>query len=624
MRRVHILCLLAWVFAFFPAPLPAAAASPVFIREVHIDGATTDDDFIELYNPSENCLDISGYQLRKKIKSGTVSSVNQFPKGSFIAPAGTFLWANTKSSFKDLSDTATSATLAKDYSLALYTDTEANGGLLIDSVSWGAANPFQTASPLWPNNPDKHESLERSLSGQWSLNTEPSPSKSSPCPPKEAAPLPSNSIPLSIFLNEILPHPEEGQEEFIELRNDGQEKISLEGWSLADASKTGRYLFPASAEIPPHGLLVIAKTLFKFALNDSNESLKLIDPLGNIGDSLNYGKTRQGVSLNRAVPKWRGGTPTPGEENVLNALPTTKEKAPKKGYRDIPTDFDARGSDPEKQSLKFVWDFGDGHKSYKERTTHTYRSRGTYVVTLVTRDDKDETSEKFTIEVGEYRPPKIRIIALLPNPAGKDTDQEWIRLENKSGKRVNLKGFSIATGSNSEKLVNHPIKGDFWIGPRKSSIITREDALFTLPNQKGRVELRAPDKNVLDKVRYRYGKSIPEDLIYRKNSRKEWVWQEEAESVNEETLTEANKPQEISEEETLEEELLPAVLGRSTEEELALKQALFRLFAPPAFQDLPLVSERESPLSEKEKDPFGSFQNLVNLSLNILSRPQSD
>ena len=41
-------------------------------------------------------------------------------------------------------------------------------------------------------------------------------------------------------------------------------------------------------------------------------------------------------------------------------------------------DFDARGKDSDRDTLKYTWDFGDGHKSYKKETSQ-HKEKGDYL-----------------------------------------------------------------------------------------------------------------------------------------------------------------------------------------------------------------------------------------------------
>ena len=137
-------------------------------------------------------------------------------------------------------------------------------------------------------------------------------------------------------------------------------------------------------------------------------------------------------------------------------------------------------------------------------------------MTLTTKDGNEETVETFLVRIEKFDPPKLRITSLLPNPTGKDTlpGSEWIEIENRTKKEVDLLGYSIATGS--KKLINHPIRSSFTIPKKSSRRLTREYTLFSLPNQKGKLELRAPDGKPIHTLKYNFATSLTDDAILRK------------------------------------------------------------------------------------------------------------
>ena len=133
-----------------PPPPPAPPGSPpsnvshIVISEIQLTGGSgkTTNDFIELYNPTDAAMDISGWKLRKRTQSGSESSVRVFPDGSSIPTHGFFLWANSDNNF-DASinaDVSSTASIADNSSIAL----EDSTGAVIDSVAWGSdlINPF--------------------------------------------------------------------------------------------------------------------------------------------------------------------------------------------------------------------------------------------------------------------------------------------------------------------------------------------------------------------------------------------------------------------------------------------------------------------------------------------------
>ena len=508
---------------------PFLVSADILISEFSIGGDTghTNDDFIELYNTEKRAISLSHWKLRKRTQAGVESSIRELGTDDCIAPNGFFLWANSdvKNKYREYADTTSSATLTPNNSVALFDST----GTLKDAVTFGGdhAAPFPSTTLL--KNPTASFSHTRDLvTLNWQENTLSTPTKSlsstacTPSPPDK--PIDPQPIPPAIRINEIFPHPSAPGDtgEYVELYSARNNPLNLSGWKLTDATKTGHYLFPVGSKTTIDGYIVVTDTDFSFALNNGSETVSLFNADGTLVDSVSYTKTTPDASLNYTTTGWRlSQTLTPGSQNILsNTLPTTDAHIPKKGYRNTFIDFQADGKDTDSNTLKYVWDFGDGHKSYKETTHHRYLETGTYTITLTTKDGTEETFQSFTIEIKNFTPPKLRLTALFPNPAGKDTapEAEWIEIENRSKKPVDLLGYSLATGW--KKLVNHPIKTSFIIPKKSSRKLTRDFALFTLPNQKGKIELRAPDGKAVHSLKYTYAKSLTDNTTLTKEKGK--------------------------------------------------------------------------------------------------------
>lgn len=540
--------LILFLQAFFLLPIAHATTSPtVLLSEIQIEGAESggkiigDDEFIELYNPTGATLSLDGLKLCRKTSGASTTQLKSFSKNDAISAQGYFLFAHSAGRFGALTDAKSqSSPLAKNNSVALANDC-ASPTLIVDSLSWGSGKKFDEQTSVI-DNPAAGRSLTRNLTSlAWSETILPSPTSSagalptSPGPPEatpEDSSLPPEPSPTTqapnlsfVRLNEIFPDPSGRGDagEFIELYNFGTEAADLGGWIIRDASKTGRYVLPAGTSLASGQYLAFTDQTFKFSLNNSDETVSLFDSSERLVNSVSYTKSQKDISLNYTASGWRAGLPTPGFANTLNTPPQTKEKVPKKGFRGMPVAFSAQGTDSDGDALKYVWDFGDGRKSYKPKTSHAYEKNGTYNVTLKTTDGKEDILETFTLKIVSYQYPKIRIVALMPNPPGNDADNEWLLIKNEGKKKVNLQGFSIATGG--KKMTNHPIRGAIVIASKKERRLTSADALFTLPNKKGVVELRAPDGKVLQKITYTLAAGVPDGQVYRKEKSRPWQWQ---------------------------------------------------------------------------------------------------
>jgi len=492
--------IILFFFVFgFDNTFVSATTKTIVIDEVQTTGGTghSNDEFIRLINTTDTIFDLTGFRLTKKYLSGetckesTLVSTSHFI--GLIAPGATFTVAHP--SYKelihaDLEYSGTSYYLSDNTVVTLY---DALGNPL-DQKAVGTDCTIIISHP--PDDISLHPTF----------------------------PIVTVTYSTSVRLNELFANPlgDENTNEFIELFNPSDATVDLSSWSLRDGSTSDIYPFPQKTMIQSQSFLVIYRPVSGLTLNNSNETVSLLDPNGETRDTVSYKTAKENISYNYISTGWRGGAPTPGAANQPNTLPETGENVPKEGYRGVEIDFIADGGDSDHDTLKYTWDFGDGHKSYKENTTHTYEENGTYTVTLKTSDGKDDVIETFTIKIDSMPHKNVRITAVFPNPAGNDTDHEWIIIENREKKKINLKGYSIATGW--KRLSNHPIREDFIIESKKEAKLIREFSSFSLPNQKGKVELRAPDGKVLQDIKYKLEKSVADDAVYRKEKGSKWRW----------------------------------------------------------------------------------------------------
>jgi len=126
------------------------------ISEVQISDTGVEDDFIELYNPTDEDIYLDDYygsyiRLVKRTKTGTSdTSIKSWYRDSEVkVPAGGYyLWAN--SDYTDIGvmpDATTTATISDDNGIALRLGPK-DTGLIIDSLGWGdCENEFIEGEP---------------------------------------------------------------------------------------------------------------------------------------------------------------------------------------------------------------------------------------------------------------------------------------------------------------------------------------------------------------------------------------------------------------------------------------------------------------------------------------------
>lgn len=136
-----------------------AASSDIVISEVQIGGQVANDEFVELYNPTNTSIDLSGWRLsrRSAALSGSLTNLVSNMSG-VIEPKSYYLIANpsyTGSTIPDLLYSATTSGIAINNTVILFRD---NGQTVVDKVAMGTAEDVETSATSVPEN---NASIER-------------------------------------------------------------------------------------------------------------------------------------------------------------------------------------------------------------------------------------------------------------------------------------------------------------------------------------------------------------------------------------------------------------------------------------------------------------------------------
>ncbi len=482
----------------------SVSSEKIRLNEIFPYPQTSDQEYVELQNFGESCVDISGWRIEDAGKHSFI-----FPQGTLVASGAFFV--STRNFY--LNNTSTEKLCFFD----------GDGGER-DCVSY--------------DNAEKEKSL--SFSGSvWQWTSARTPGEENVFEHAEENDEEISTIDMSTYrlrINEIFPNPigDEKTTEYIELYNDEDFSVSLENWVLKDVSKT-QFLFDDDFVIAPKGYLTVYRNTFAFALNNSGvESVYLLDPDGNIVSSATYENSKEDVSFVFDGKIWRWSKfLTPGEENTLSKPPKIEVKKEKVGYVGIPVSFEVSIKTKKKSKndavVKYRWNFGNKRTSSLQNPHHVFQKAGKYTVSVVVNDGSEEISQSFPITIKKYPKAKMEIVAFLPNPSGGDVGNEWIELRNTSEKKVNLKGWKIATGSSV--AIHHAIADDVVLEPNATMRMTREHALFTLNNTVGVVEVRYPDGTVASRIEYEKEKIAEGELC--QNVRGQCAW---SMSVNDEEV----------------------------------------------------------------------------------------
>ncbi|MBN2229059.1 MAG: lamin tail domain-containing protein [Candidatus Thorarchaeota archaeon] len=284
-----------WITFDVPTPGASNAGSlangdAVLINEFLPDpNSLYTEEWIELYNPLGETVDISGYVLDDLIGGGT--SPYTIPTGTTISAHGfiVFYQGVTNIGLNNAGDTVNY--LMPDGVTILDTFVYTSSA---DDISYGR---------------------ETDGSSTWITFDTPTPGASNFVP---------SSSGDSILINEFLPDPNTlYTEEWIELYNPLDVAVDISGYIIDDliGGGTAPYTIPSGTVIPAHGFLVFYQGVTNIALNNAGDNVNYINPDGvTVLDTYAYGSSSDDVSYGREID---GGTtwttftsPTPGASNT--------------------------------------------------------------------------------------------------------------------------------------------------------------------------------------------------------------------------------------------------------------------------------------------------------------------
>ena len=370
-----------------------------------------------------------------------------------------------------------------------------------------------------------------------------------------------------IIISEIFPNPEgsDTEAEFIELYNKGDWDVNLAGWSLGDNSKRKFKIdnrtpsvygeHSVSNIIKASSYLVIYRSESGIALNNTNDSVKLFQPGKDEPlEAVEYSEVVEGWSYNfnkaskfpignlDALWQW-SEVVTPGEENIIKAVNHPPEVAlyfPEKILVGAPILFDSSDTvDPDGDELKFSWDFGDGIKLELSSPQHTYLKTGNYVVKLIVSDGENEVNQEKIINVVDKlnadsasasasllpqtgrrnNNANIIINEFLPNPAGSDTEGEWVELKNAGAEKINLLNWSLDDGEGGSQP--YKFTSDLWLEPGENLIIDRDSSGLALNNSVDSVRLFDNFDELAEEIEY---EKVVEGESYARGENGKMFW----------------------------------------------------------------------------------------------------
>ncbi len=352
-----------------------AATPKVIITEVQMTGASAAQEFVELYNPTDEDIDLSdslgGGKAPWRLHFFSASNVSAGePVWSqpltAISLKGTipahdyFLLASTDYHPGDFqADQYYSNRLTSNGGGLQLVQNDSTGAVIHDRLMWGSA--ADRPSGVWPapkpgssmqrllGNEDEYISAGGLLTGftnqkritpyeHWEeeLPAVPAPDESSvvvPIVPPVASPetpvITENTGLSPLIFTELLPNPaspeQDDTDEFIELFNPNDKAFNLKGYELeAGTGRVHSFIITDDVSIPAHGYAALYSADTDLPLSNGGSQVRLLD--GNnqiISQAQPYTAAKEGQAWAASNEAWNWSvTPTPGQANVITAAST--------------------------------------------------------------------------------------------------------------------------------------------------------------------------------------------------------------------------------------------------------------------------------------------------------------
>lgn len=217
--------------------ISVADSAELLISEVQISGEHSTDDYIKIYNNTDNTLNLADYLLIKRTANTAKDIVIEscWTNPAPLNSRGFYLWANNSidNTFATSlnANCASTSTIAANNTLAIRRANGLDSNEFIDAVSWGTTNNGIIANQTSTKSSGKIIFFTPTDNNPPANNPAPSSSGgggSAYCQASKG----------DVLINEFLSSPGEDEEEWIELLNNCSQTINLDGWILEDGVGT--------------------------------------------------------------------------------------------------------------------------------------------------------------------------------------------------------------------------------------------------------------------------------------------------------------------------------------------------------------------------------------------------
>lgn len=508
-----------------PINLPQAvviAPGEIVINELVSDPLDGESEWVELFLVADKTIDLAGSTLEDGSQSKTSLSGILSPNKRFMVVE------NPNGNLNNSGDLLLLRSANKT---------------IVDQLAYGEWANGQFNAPVARDG----ASLARRFDGMntfnaladWAISKQPTKQTANLIASDEDGAVIQAVNPKALIITELLADPRgDESEEFVELYNQSESVVSLAGWRLQ--TKSGQiYRFATSSVIGVHEYLAVFRKDTHLVLVNDSGSLKLLAPGSDrASQSVSYKNGQAGQSYGRngdGLWQWTE-SPTPGTINRF-----TRKNQPPVPAIYVKTSaevgeivyFDSTDTvDPEDDTLKYSWQFGDGASSSLANPDHVFFKKGNYHIKLTVSDGQASAVTNVLIKISakNSQPPigtttasatmknNLVINEVVPNPTGSD-DSEWLELYNQSDETINLFGFTLDDGVDGSSP--YKISEELLIGSKEYLIFERSETDLAFNNNADEVRLLESNGQLVTATGYQ---KAEEGLVWARTATGDYAW----------------------------------------------------------------------------------------------------
>ncbi len=330
--QLIILGLIISCYSLFLPMQTEASNSDVVISELSMGSATSaTEEFVELYNNSDNSITIANWSIYYRSASGTTYS----KKASLTVTADiqphSFYLISTNSTNNALLISG----MAQTGGVVELRDDKGN---VLDRVGYGNAN-LSNGKPAAAAQAGESIYRQYDESNRSMINTGDNLSDFYITSLLSPGAIPTQEIEEqidtinypNIQINEIYPNPNPEQsesiDEYIELFNPNDFPVDISGWLLKDSS--GKTYIIKNTSIEAKGFLSFNSGETNISLNNTGDVVELYSPNSELKDQTqDYGDAKEGLSWGLVNGEWAwNNSTTPGATNSTIYIETIAPKA---------------------------------------------------------------------------------------------------------------------------------------------------------------------------------------------------------------------------------------------------------------------------------------------------------